>query len=304
MSTLFQDHDTMFAAPPIEPLREMGAYEALWESDSASFKTIAEAFEQNPYATPSQLVPAETIDATVPEVMRHFDAAKISDFSIRINGTADYPNKLRDAKYPIEFFYSRGWFDLAFSHRSVAVVGTRSPSPEGIRRARKLVRMLVDEDITVFSGLAAGIDTIAHTTALERGGRTVAVIGTPITEVYPRENFELQETIAREHLVVSQVPILRYARQTFRGNRLFFPERNATMSALTDATIIVEAGETSGTLYQARAALHQKRKLFILDSCFHNPALTWPARFVEKGAIRVRDFDDILTHLQHAAPSN
>jgi DNA processing protein len=69
MSTLFHDHDTMFATPPIAPLREMGAYEALWASESASFKTIAETFEQNPSATPSQLVPAETIDATVPQVL-------------------------------------------------------------------------------------------------------------------------------------------------------------------------------------------------------------------------------------------
>ena len=304
MSTLFQDHDTMFTTPPIEPLREIGAYEALWESDSASFKTIAETFEQNPSATPSQLVPAETIDATVPEVMRHFERANISDFGVSIHGTADYPNKLRDAKYPIEFFYYRGWRDLAFSHRSVAIVGTRSPSADGVRRARKLVKMLVDEDVTVFSGLASGIDTVAHTRALECGGRTVAVIGTPITATYPRENAELQEQIAHDHLVISQVPILRYARQTFRGNRLFFPERNATMSALTDATVIVEAGETSGTLIQARAALHQGRKLFILDSCFLNPALTWPARFAEKGAIRVRDFNDILTHLKHGATAD
>ena len=76
-------------------------------------------------------------------------------------------------------------------------------------------------------------------------------------------------------------------------NRLFFPERNVTMSALTEATVIVEAGETSGTLIQARAALHQGRKLLILESCFQNRALTWPERFEKKGAIRVRDYDDI-----------
>lgn len=304
MSTLFQDHNALLSAPPIAPQREMGAYEALWESESASFKTIAETFEQNPTATPSQLVPAETIDATVPEVMRHLEAAHIQDFGVCVNGTADYPSKLRDAKHPLEFFYSQGWRDLAFSHQSVAVVGTRSPSPEGIRRARKLVKLLVKHNCTIFSGLAAGIDTVAHTTAMESGGRTVAVIGTPITESYPRENKELQQRIARDFLVVSQVPILRYARQTFRGNRLFFPERNATMSALTDATVIVEAGETSGTLTQARAALHQGRKLFILDSCFLNPSLTWPARLAEKGAIRVRDFNDILVHLGNATAAD
>lgn len=304
MQNLFQDHNILLSAPPIEPLREMAAYEALWESETASFKTIAETFEQYPDATPSQLVPAETIDATVPEVIRHLAAANIHEYSVCINGTADYPAKLRDARYPLEFFYCQGWRDLAFSRRSVAVVGTRSPSAEGIRRARKLVKLLVEHDCTIFSGLAAGIDTVAHTTAMECGGRTVAVIGTPITESYPKENKDLQQRIASDFLVVSQVPILRYSKQTFRGNRLFFPERNATMSALTDATVIVEAGETSGTLTQARAALHQGRKLFILDSCFQNPALTWPARLAEKGAIRVRDFEDILSNLGDAATSD
>src|SRR5712675_2989098 len=97
--------------------------------------------------------------------------------------------------------------------------------------------------------------------------------------------------------VISQVPIVRYAQQHLRGKAHFFPERNATMSALTEATIIVEAGETSGTLVQARHALKQGRKLFILDSCFENPDITWPHHFAEQGAIRVRNYDDISRHL-------
>ena len=91
------------------------------------------------------------------------------------------------------------------------------------------------------------------------------------------------------------------ARRPPSVNRLFFPERNITMSALTQATVIVEAGETSGTLIQARAAFKQGRKLFILDSNFQNPKLTWPRRFEEQGAIRVRDFDDILSNLDASA---
>ncbi|MDR5776304.1 MULTISPECIES: DNA-processing protein DprA [unclassified Caballeronia] len=304
MSTPFDLGQSLLAAAPVEPLREMGAYEALWQSDRASFKSIAETFRQNPNATPSELVPAQTIDETVPQVMDHLERAGIHDLGICVHGTADYPNKLRDAAYPLEFLYFNGWQDLAFSHKSVAVVGTRSPSDEGARRAKKLVKLLVKHDFTIFSGLARGVDTIAHTTAIEAGGRTVAVIGTPITESYPSENADLQRRIAKEYLVVSQVPILRYARQTFRGNRLFFPERNATMSALSDATVIIEAGETSGTLTQARAALHQGRQLFILDSCFQNSKLTWPAKFAEKGAVRVKDFDDILNRLGNAAPAN
>jgi DNA processing protein len=87
--------------------------------------------------------------------------------------------------------------------------------------------------------------------------------------------------------------VLRYRKQGVLQNRLFFPERNITMSALTEATVIVEAGETSGTLTQARAALYQKRKLFILNSCFEREDISWPASFERRGAIRVREPEDI-----------
>jgi DNA processing protein len=98
-------------------------------------------------------------------------------------------------------------------------------------------------------------------------------------------------------LLISQVPVLRYRRQRVPRNRFFFLERNVTMSALTEATVIVEAGETSGTLTQARAAFYQGRKLFILNSCFEGQGLTWPARFEARGAIRVREPDDIWNAL-------
>ena len=138
------------------------------------------------------------------------------------------------------------------------------------------MRALVADDFTVVSGLAAGIDRMAHETAIEENGRTIAVIGTPLSHTYPREHGALQRHISEHFLLVSQVPVKRYESQDYRRNRLFFPERNVTMSALTEATVIVEAGETSGTLIQARAALRQGCKLFILDSCFRNPRLTWP----------------------------
>src|SRR5205823_12342743 len=99
-------------------------------------------------------------------------------------------------------------------------------------------------------------------------------------------------------LVISQVPIIRY-QQTPNptANRFFFVERDITMAALTQATVIIEAGETSGTLVQARHALKQGRKLFILDSNVQKPALSWPAKFEEQGAIRVREYEDIREHL-------
>ena len=93
------------------------------------------------------------------------------------------------------------------------------------------------------------------------------------------------------------MPILRYERQSPRQNRFFFPERNKTMSALTSATIIVEAGETSGTLTQARAALHQGRKVLILDNLFRRNDLTWPENSLKEGAIRINNFEQVLENV-------
>ena len=284
--------------PPrtISPFRELGAYEALWAEDKASFKTIAERFAARPGSVPSDFVLPDVVDSTAERVYLKLKAAVGKSFGVRVHGAAEYPEKLRDARHPVEFLYYQGLWDLVHLP-SVAVVGTRNPSPEGCEQTCKLVKTLVDDDFTIVSGLANGIDTVAHTTAVEHGGRTFAVIGTPLTHFYPKDNRSLQNEIARRFLLISQVPVLRYERQDYRYNRQFFPERNKTMSALTEATIIVEAGETSGTLVQARAALEQNRKLFILDSCFRNGHLTWPKRFEQKGAIRVSDYKDIANVL-------
>ena len=280
----------------ISPLRELGAYEALWDNPDASFKTISEKFAARPGALPSDFVPAKKAGEYADFVRERFRAAHIDRFGVRVHGAGEYPEKLRDAAHPVELIYYQGWWDLAES-RCVAVVGSRKASDQGIARTRRLVRELVKENFTIVSGLAAGIDTAAHETAIETGGRTIAVIGTPLSDAYPRDNTELQRRIARDFLLISQVPVKRYATQDYRQNRLFFPERNITMSALTEATVIVEASETSGTRVQARAALQQGRKLFILDSCFRDPRVTWPHRLAEKGAIRVADYDDIRQRL-------
>lgn len=291
------------ANKPVNSRVEMGAYEYLWQQPKSSTKKLAELFESNPGSLPSDLVDDEKARQAADEVIEYFAQRGIKRFGVRINGTHDYPLRLRDASEPVEMLYFLGSWELAESPLRVAVVGTRKVSREGAARTRRLVRTLVEQDFTIVSGLAQGVDTIAHETAIEHGGRTIAVIGTPISEVYPKENADLQRQIANEYLVVSQVPVLRYMSQGAHVNRFFFPERNKTMSALTQATIIVEAGETSGTLTQARAALKQGRKLFILESNFHNPAISWPRKFEELGAIRVREIDDIVRVLKDDARS-
>ena len=283
----------------ISPLKEMGAYEALWAKPDTTFASLAAKFREYPEYLPSDFVEdweAQYFSDTVREMLREAGVVK---FGIRVHRAGEYPQKLRDAEDPVELLYYRGWWDLVET-RSVAVVGTREPSPEAVENTRRLVKLLVKDGFTVASGLAQGVDAAAHSAAMQVGGKTIAVIGTPLNRVYPRRNASLQEEIAQNYLLISQVPVFRYSKQDYRRNRTFFPERNKTMSALTEATIIVEAGETSGTLIQARAALRQRRKLFIMERTFQNPALTWPREFESKGAIRVRKYEDIrsvlLTH--------
>ena len=284
-----------FETRAVSPFREMGAYEAMWCRAGTTFNSLAKQFASRPGNLPSDFVSSEEAQNCAVFVGKKFEEADIK-FGVRVHGAGEYPIRLRDAASPVEVLYYQGWWDLVAS-RSVAVVGTRRPSPEGLMRTKRLVRHLVEDDFTVVSGLAAGIDRMAHESAMEENGRTIAVIGTPLSHSYPRENTDLQRHIAEHFLVVSQVPLKRYESQTYRFNRSFFPERNVTMSALTEATIIVEAGESSGTLFQANAAIRQNRKLFILDGCFQDPELTWPVTLEAKGAIRVKDYDDIRRNL-------
>jgi DNA processing protein len=160
--------------------------------------------------------------------------------------------------------------------KCVAIVGTRQVSPEGAARSRRLARELAAAGVVIVSGLAKGVDTEALTAAIDAGGFVVAVIGTPIDRAYPAENKKLQERIYREHLLISQFA---------PGERVLptnFPERNKLMAALSDATVIVEAGDTSGTLHQAAECVRLGRWLFIAKSIIDNPSLQWPKRFLNE----------------------
>jgi DNA processing protein len=189
--------------------------------------------------------------------------------------------------------------DLSLAkRRSVAIVGSRKVSDEGARRAQKLARQLVDSGFVVVSGLAYGVDLNAHNSAIDAGGKTIAVIGTPLDKSYPIAHAELQERIYRDHLLVSPFA---------SGSRVFesnFPQRNRLMAAISDATCIVEAGDTSGSLSQAKACVEMGRWLFILRSLAESTTVTWPAKFLEPSdrakarMVRVVDsIDDILRTL-------
>jgi len=157
---------------------------------------------------------------------------------------------------------------------TVSIVGTRDVSEPGRQRAARLARELAASHVVVMSGLARGVDTAALEAAAAAGGHVAAVIGTPVDKAYPAENAGLQEIIYRDHLLVSPFAI---GTQTFRGN---FPRRNRVMAALSDATVIVEASDTSGTLHQAAECHRLGRWLFIMKSVVDDKSLSWPTSFL------------------------
>jgi len=168
----------------------------------------------------------------------------------------EYPSNLRAVHDRPPLVFVAGRLDPCDS-RAVAVIGSRRPSAGGVASAGEVAVHLVQSGYTVISGLAAGIDTAAHMAALESGGRTIAVIGSGLDRCYPPANAALQRRIGTECAVVSQFwPEASPSRRSF-------PERNATMSGLALATVIIEATHTSGARTQARLALGHGRPVLL-----------------------------------------
>jgi DNA processing protein len=198
---------------------------------------------------------------------------------------ADYPAGLRLIFNPPPFLVLRGQMSEVDA-RGVAVVGTRHPTEDGIRRARRLGRELAQDGITVFSGLALGIDAAAHLGALEADGRTIGVVGHGLLRpTYPRDNRELAEKIAASAALVSQF------RPDTAPSRYTFPMRNAVMSGLSQGTVVVEASHTSGARMQARLAAEHGKRVWLLETLVRD--FPWARQFQEKYATSTRVIRDV-----------
>ena len=295
----------------ISPQEEMSAYETLWAMEGIKESRLKELFKEyipsealkrvsGQYGQreffPAEQQPSEKIQDKVNKFLNDSLGNRLSTFSIVINRSVQYPENLIN-DYPIGLFYYRGNLDI-LGLRCISIVGARKTSSEGISKAKQLAKELTAENFVIVSGLAKGIDTAAHQSAIENNGLTIGVIGTPIDEYYPLENKILQDKIARNFLLISQVPFYKYAHEPFKHRTYHFPRRNMTMASISKATVIVEASDTSGALVQARECLKQNKKLFILDSCFKNKKIKWPSSYERKGAVRAKTASDILKHLQ------
>ncbi len=271
------------------PLAERAALVALLRNRKArrSWQEYADLVEEagSALATLEEeqgLLAAEVLDAAEAEI-EGWQARGIRVISLLDPG---YPDNLRAVHDRPPLIFVAGRIEPG-DWRSVAVVGARQASPAGLRIARAVAEHLAERGYTVVSGLAAGIDTAAHTAALARDGRTIAVIGTGLSRSYPPQNAALQRRIASECAVISQfwpdTPPSRHS----------FPMRNAVMSGMTLATVVVEASHTSGARMQARLALAQGRTVFLVETLLEQQ---WARELSQRpGTHVVRSSEEITT---------
>lgn len=278
----------------VSPLDELVAYEYLYSRDGMTLKKITEMTVGSDRLPLQALLEESGLfdprDGDDYREVERYVEDKAGTFDLAIKGTPSWPESLADSERPAPILYFRGSLSL-MRMKSFSVVGSRRASREGLALAAEIAQKLSESGKGVVTGLAAGIDTSATLSAMKYGnGCVVGVIGTPIDECYPRENQRIVDAMLEEGgLVVSQVPFYRYHVQPFKTKRFYFPERNELMAAISDATIIVEASDTSGTLTQARACAHQGRPLFITRHCYDNESLSWPRKWAQRDYVHVVD---------------
>ena len=201
-----------------------------------------------------------------------------------------YPSLLREAPDPPPVLYMKGTL-LAEDTRAVTVVGTRNATVYGKEAARHLAGELAAAGITIVSGLARGIDSIAHRAALEAGGRTIAVMGSGIDVMYPPEHRELAHEISQQGALLSEYPL------GTRPDAHHFPRRNRLLSGLSLGTLVIEAGVKSGSLWTVRHALEQGREVFCVPGSIYSPASRLTNALIQEGAKLVMDVRDIVEEL-------
>lgn len=239
--------------------------------------------------TPALFPPTDREDVDLDAIVAELDGWRAEGITALSVLDERYPQNLRSIHDRPPLLFVRGALTDT-DERSVAVVGTRRATDAGLAHAREVAAGLVHAGYTVVSGLAAGVDTAAHLGALERGGRTLAVIGTGLRRAYPAANASLQQRIAAEAAVVSQFwPDAPPSKRTF-------PMRNVVMSGLARATVVIEATETSGARMQARFALAHGRPVFLLDALLEH---AWARDHAQRpGTYVVEEAGEIVEHVE------
>ncbi len=208
---------------------------------------------------------------------------------------ADYPRSLLTISDPPPAFYYRGRREL-LNRPSIAIVGSRNATPQGVENAESFASALSGAGLTVVSGLALGIDTAAHRGGLSAHGSSIAVIGTGPDRIYPATNFDLGHRLAAEGGLLSEFAI---GTPPLPAN---FPRRNRLLSGLAQGVLVVEATLASGSLITARFAAEQGREVFAIPGSIHSPFSKGSHRLIKEGAKLVETAQDVLEELGAMAP--
>jgi DNA processing protein len=217
---------------------------------------------------------------------------KIAGQGIQILTSDDeaYPARLREIEQPPPVLYVRGEW-LPEDHFAVSIVGTRRVTAYGRQVTEQLSASLASRGITIVSGLARGVDAVAHSAALQAGGRTAAVLGSGVDRIYPPENRGLADRIMERGALLSDYPL---GTAPDSGN---FPPRNRIISGLSVATVVIEAGETSGALITAEFAAEQGREVFAVPGSILAPQSKGANKLIQNGALPLLSPDDVLQAL-------
>ncbi|MDP1954013.1 MAG: DNA-processing protein DprA [Polaromonas sp.] len=213
-------------------------------------------------------------------------------------GDAAYPAALLDIEDPPSMLYMLGDLDscalAAINNLApcLAIVGSRNPTPQGENNARQFARVLGEAGICVVSGLALGVDGAAHDGALLGGGTTIAVVGTGLDRVYPKQHLALAQRIAQQGLIISELPL---GTPPLSAN---FPKRNRIISGLSQGTLVVEAALQSGSLITARLAAEQGKEVFAIPGSIHSPQSRGCHALIKQGAKLVESAQDVLEELK------
>ncbi len=205
---------------------------------------------------------------------------------------SDYPEQLKTISTPPIVLYIHGELKPE-DKNSISIVGTRKPTKYGKKTAHNIGYHLAEQGVTVISGLAKGLDSQAHSTAIEAKGRTIAILGSGLLRLYPKENTKLAKKIETHGAVISEFPL---ETTPFRSN---FPIRNRTISGLSLGTVVVEAAAKSGTLITAGFALEQGRIVFAVPGNMDQPTSEGANALIKQGAILVQDVDDIFREVPY-----
>jgi len=227
-----------------------------------------------------------------PKVSLEAEMEKLDRYGVKVFTChdTDYPSRLKEIyDYP-PVLYVRGSL-LPEDEWCLAVVGTRRATVYGRQVTEEIVADLAQSKITIVSGLAKGIDSVAHRSALNIGGRSIAVLGCGLDIVYPSENAELARQIMRQGALISEYPL------GTKPKAENFPRRNRIMSGLSLGVLIVEADESSGAMITAHLALEQNREVLAIPGSILSPASRGTNHLIQEGAKLVRNYTDILEEL-------